>query len=522
MKKKNLSENPENPENTAGTPAGNDPGNTAGAVSETGSETPAPAGGGHGRFYLAMLKIGLIGFGGGNALVPVMQRETAAKGLVPEEEFEKDVIVANITPGALPVELASGLGRTVGGWKGMVAAAVLMALPGAVLVQLLLTFFTSAGETVMRCIQFASIGITGLILFLLGSYALQTADTGRRFSREWVVSICLVLATFCVTNGSAINTLFDIDTVPVFSVSALDVLGLAFFAIFFAQGRFNRRNLPVIAVVGILYLLSVGDAEVISVSWMPALLRTIMVVLGAWGLLASIRRSRIGFKNFPWKRMLRESGVWIGFVLLLCLPALILYKPARSFVLNACLSAVMSFGGGDAYIAIAKGLFVGTGMITEAAFYSQIVTVSNAVPGSILCKMLTGIGFTIGQDISAAATLWISLAGFACGVGVSGLTFLLMHYAYDCLESLDIFQAIKQYFRPVIGGLLLTVAVSMLNTSITAGAAYGISLAVVLNLTILTVILIAFLRNVKDRGLFTCIVTAAAISLAVCSIVYFY
>lgn len=54
-----------------------------------------------------MFKIGCIGFGGGTALVPVIESEVVyEKKLIDKEEYTKDVIVANITPGALPVELA--------------------------------------------------------------------------------------------------------------------------------------------------------------------------------------------------------------------------------------------------------------------------------------------------------------------------------------------------------------------------------------------------------------------------------
>ena len=42
---------------------------------------------------LALLKIGFIGFGGGSALIPVIEKEVVEeRGLVTEEEFDKDVL----------------------------------------------------------------------------------------------------------------------------------------------------------------------------------------------------------------------------------------------------------------------------------------------------------------------------------------------------------------------------------------------------------------------------------------------
>ena len=62
---------------------------------------------------LSMLKIGCIGFGGGSALIPVLQKEAVQdKGLITEDELDSDIVAASITPGALPVEIAAGIGKT--------------------------------------------------------------------------------------------------------------------------------------------------------------------------------------------------------------------------------------------------------------------------------------------------------------------------------------------------------------------------------------------------------------------------
>ena len=51
----------------------------------------------------AMLRVGVIGFGGGNALIPVMEKEFVTKKLyVTKEEYDEAVLAASITPGALP------------------------------------------------------------------------------------------------------------------------------------------------------------------------------------------------------------------------------------------------------------------------------------------------------------------------------------------------------------------------------------------------------------------------------------
>lgn len=122
-----------------------------------------------------MLKIGFIGFGGGSALIPVIEEEVVEKDkIVSEEEFNDDVMIASITPGALPVEVATGIGRQSSGLKGMAAAATAMALPGALLTVLLQAVISSAGSMVKSQINYLSVGISAFIILTLLAYSLGT------------------------------------------------------------------------------------------------------------------------------------------------------------------------------------------------------------------------------------------------------------------------------------------------------------------------------------------------------------
>ena len=121
----------------------------------------------------------------------------------------------------------------------------------------------------------------------------------------------------------------------------------------------------------------------------------------------------------------------------------------------------MSFGGGDAYLTIADGIFVETQMITEQQFYGQLVSVVNVLPGSILCKTLTGVGYYIGQNVggSMVAGLMFAVVGFVTSVAVSCGFVSAIYYLYDSLIKLNIFQTISKWITPVIAGLLLNIMI---------------------------------------------------------------
>lgn len=51
------------------------------------------------KLMASIFKIGVVGFGGGTALIPVIEREVVEdQKIVEKSEYDKDVIVASITP----------------------------------------------------------------------------------------------------------------------------------------------------------------------------------------------------------------------------------------------------------------------------------------------------------------------------------------------------------------------------------------------------------------------------------------
>ena len=128
------------------------------------------------------------------------------------------------------------------------------------------------------------------------------------------------------------------------------------------------------------------------------------------------------------------------------------------------LSAMLSFGGGDAYLTIADGIFVKSGLITELQYYRYIVPVVNLLPGSILCKTLAGVGYYVGWNVTknaATGVLYALIAAFS-GIAVSCGIFMLSYRLYDKLQKLRAFQMVNRWIRPVIAGLLLDVTFSLL------------------------------------------------------------
>lgn len=116
---------------------------------------------------VSMLKIGVVGFGGGSALIPVFEKEAVARGFIDKRAFVLHTVIANITPGALPVKLAALLSGRANGAIASVACALAVAFPGAVATVGLIALFNVPGGDTIRYVEFAAVGITAFIIVLL-------------------------------------------------------------------------------------------------------------------------------------------------------------------------------------------------------------------------------------------------------------------------------------------------------------------------------------------------------------------
>jgi len=146
------------------------------------------------RFLFAMLKIGCIGFGGGSSLIPVMEREFVGEGkLDTKENFDKDILVASLTPGALPVELAASLGARNFGGIGMILGAVAMALPGAVATILLLTCLTPLRARIGLVMNVLTIFVSAYIIWQIVGYIRKVCRQSKEFSTVFYRRAVLVM-----------------------------------------------------------------------------------------------------------------------------------------------------------------------------------------------------------------------------------------------------------------------------------------------------------------------------------------
>ncbi len=479
------------------------------------------------KLYAAMAKIGLFGFGGGSALIPVIEQEVVKnEKLLCQEAYDQDVVVACITPGALPVEVATGIGKRAYGVRGMLLSALLMAAPGAFLTVLILTVLSGTGENVLNLIQALSIGLGAFISSLLIVYALGALSNAGKVSRQALMkSAAVMLLVLVVTCGRNFNGLFGIPENPVFALSTVEVLAAAFFLIFFNSGNAKLWKTMVSLVLTVLYVAVFGKGAWITSTAVKKVVIISMVVLAAAGLAESLRRDfakgdaaekfkKEGKAKFT--KLARELLGWSVFLVIVTLPAIMISGGSFTYLVRGYVSSLLSFGGGDAYLSVADGMFVSTKTLTEVQFYSHLVPVANVLPGSILCKILTGVGYYFGYNLAGSQLdgVVVAIAGFGVSVAASGMIFCLISWLYQSFEEISVFRSISKWIRPIIGGLLLNVMLSMVRENLKAGTAIGLTGTITVVFTIALIGLNLYLLISKKTANMKLIGLSAAAGLA--------
>ena len=415
-------------------------------------------------WLVPFLKIGSIGFGGGTALIPVIEQEMVEKRkAVTKEEYDFAVIIASITPGALPVEISSGLGKVIsGGFWGMALAAICMALPGVLMSLLLLVGMDSVSPEITKQINIFAIGITAFILSMLTKYITGTFAWAKERKRSLVATF-IVIVVFLLNSGGKIAEIlsyFKIDLKFFFKIQTIDILIVTFFVICYAGSKLKKSRIVVASIISVLFILLkdnnsrtlIGNESLCN--WGLWLLQFTMLVMSV--LAVFLAREKQGkLQRVPIRVLLLEELGWFLLLVMASIPALFLLDNFAAFIGNGYLSSIASFGGGDAYLTIADGFFVETNMITNNQ-YSNLVIAVNVLPGSILCKTLTGVGYYIGHTQSGM--VWVgllaALAGFVCSVVGSCSVISLVQYFFQTFDKLRVFQVLKAWVKTVISGLL--------------------------------------------------------------------
>lgn len=118
------------------------------------------------ELFLAFLKIGAFTFGGGYAMIAMIQAEAERHGWLTQEELVDFVALSESTPGPLAVNMATFVGMRTGGVFGAIIATLGIVLPSFIIILIIAKFFekykkSKAVGGIMSGLKPAVVGMIG-------------------------------------------------------------------------------------------------------------------------------------------------------------------------------------------------------------------------------------------------------------------------------------------------------------------------------------------------------------------------
>lgn len=162
------------------------------------------------RLIWAYLKIGLFGFGGGYAMLALIEREIVGPGWITEQVFTDIVAISQMTPGPIGINSATYIGYVAPGLSSPALSSPLFGILGSLLCTLVVvlpSYFLVlyAGRYISRhhdspAVRGVFAGLRPVIVGLIASAALLLMN-GANFgvdSTSVCISIAICAVSFCM------------------------------------------------------------------------------------------------------------------------------------------------------------------------------------------------------------------------------------------------------------------------------------------------------------------------------------
>ena len=170
------------------------------------------------KLFLTFFKIGLFTFGGGYAMLPLIEEAVAKNGWMDVSELVNFIAVSESTPGPLGVNLSTYVGCEVAGILGSLCATLGVVMPSFIVILIVAKCFEKfkSSKTVKGCMSGLKPAVIGLIASALISVgaaaffpeALYTDGITLAFLKD--AAFYISCATFAVTVFLAVKKLHPI------------------------------------------------------------------------------------------------------------------------------------------------------------------------------------------------------------------------------------------------------------------------------------------------------------------------
>lgn len=186
------------------------------------------------QLFLAFMRVGFLGFGGGMAIISLIRSEVLEHGWMTDQEFVDIVAISQMTPGPIGMNCATYVGYTATGsvWGSLLASFAII-LPSLIIMSVICRIYdklqakwseNKVYQTTMRIIR--------ILVVLLVAYAAWSLMNPASFidSRSWVifalVLVCSILPDMTAKTRLKGSRVVNIASHPMLLIAIAGVVGL--------------------------------------------------------------------------------------------------------------------------------------------------------------------------------------------------------------------------------------------------------------------------------------------------------
>ena len=149
--------------------------------------------------FLTFAKVGVCTFGGGYAMLPILQREVVEKkGWATEEELTDYFAIGQCTPGVIAVNTATFIGQKYKGNLGGTVATFGVVFPSLIIITIIAAFLTNFAE--YPVVRHALAGINAAVVALI---AVSVLKLGKSTLKD-APAVCIFLAVLVLSELSGL------------------------------------------------------------------------------------------------------------------------------------------------------------------------------------------------------------------------------------------------------------------------------------------------------------------------------
>jgi len=127
------------------------------------------------ELFLTFFKIGIMSFGGGYVMIPLIQSELASHKWMESAKFYDLIAISEVTPGSISINSATYIGYQIAGILGSLAATIGVAMPSLIIILIASKFLVSYYDD--RMLKSAFDGLRPVISGLIIAAAFFVAQT---------------------------------------------------------------------------------------------------------------------------------------------------------------------------------------------------------------------------------------------------------------------------------------------------------------------------------------------------------